>query len=139
MTKELTPLEALDRLYSFIGLENKNPIAYLIEQENLSGYKDIIETALKNYEDLTQFKMRTLTIDETKQLMEKHSVIIDSYQGIPNKLKALEIIKEKRVSACNCLMILNGRNDDLSFEDYNKLFLTDLTKEEYSLLKEVLL
>ena len=57
---------------------------------------------------------------------------------IEKELKALEIIKNKTNSACNCLMILKSRFDDLSYEDYTKLFITELAKEEYDLLKEIL-
>ena len=58
---------------------------------------------------------------------------------IENHLKALEIIKEKPTSAYNCIMILKVRTSNLSYEDYCKLYITDLTQEEYDLLKEILL
>ena len=57
---------------------------------------------------------------------------------IEKDLEVLEIIRNKPISASNCIMILKSRFDNLSYEDYTQLFLTDLTKEEYDLLKEVL-
>ena len=59
--------------------------------------------------------------------------------AIEKELKALEIINNKTISACNCLMILKSRFDNLSYKNYKELFITDLTQEEYDLLKEVLL
>ena len=74
----------------------------------------------------------------------KDNINVETVEGMPIKiieksLKALEIIKEKTTSACNCLMILKARTDNLDYYDYKKLFLTDLTQEEYDILKEVLL
>lgn len=66
------------------------------------------------------------------------SVIKQGLNVIEKELKALEIIKNKTISACNCLMILKSRFDNLSYQDYTKLFLTELPKEEYDLLKELI-
>ena len=55
------------------------------------------------------------------------------------KLKALEIIKKKRVHTRMIQMV----NDEFTYLDYNKQFARepseDLTQEEYQLSKEVLL
>ena len=50
MTKELTPLEALWRLYKYPSLADKNVVAYLLEQDNLVTYHSIVEKALKALE-----------------------------------------------------------------------------------------
>jgi len=60
-------------------------------------------------------------------------------EDIEKELKALEIIRKQTPDACNCLMILKIRKDDLSYEKYCELFLTELIQEEFELLKEGLL
>ena len=124
MSKQLTPLEALWKLYTYDDLKSRNPIAYLLEQENLSKYYKTIEKALK----------RLVIIDK---LNEKH------YEETQKKLKALEIIKEKVV----CMeVLLDASNVDEyntiigyhkthSYSNYNCAY---LTQEEFDLLKEVL-
>lgn len=53
--------------------------------------------------------------------------------AFPKELKALDIIKKKRVDVC---WIIEMKNKTL--EDYNGTHVYELTKEEYDLLKEVL-
>ena len=85
-------LEALNRLVDFYNLPSRNPIAYMLEQENLNEYANIIK----------------------------------------KELKALEIIKEKRV---NVRFLISCK----TLKEYNDVISDHLTKEEYDLLKEVLL
>ena len=102
----------------------------------------IIENALKDYEELKSKSImlygRTQGI--TQQIVE---TICKNYKDVKitdlETEKELKIIKEKTTSACNCLMILKARFDNLDYNNYKELFLTDLTKEEYDLLKGVLL
>lgn len=123
MTKQLTPLEALNKLIS------RHPFNY-------EEYK-IIETALKRLAYLD--KLAYLTDDDTSE--------------IEKKLKALEIIREKRLNA-EWLMESNTYKEYLEYaeDDYEENVVKGATadkeewfrkwvatQEEYDLLKEVLL
>lgn len=122
MSKELTPLEALERLYDYHNLPNRNVVAYLLEQENLPTYRKIIETALKELEVKREVIDYLLTGDDEK------------------KLKTLEIIKEKSVD-------IGFLQYSSTVDLYNHYIVehawtkhtSSLTQEEYDLLKEVLL
>ena len=99
--------------------------------ENRELYKDefeIIEKALKDYEKIKfeYSELRTYHYDLLKENERLHNQKV-------KKLKALEIIKEKKVNV-NC--IISG----WSLWKYNSYKThINLTKEEYELLKEVLL
>jgi hypothetical protein len=120
MSKELTPLKALEDLINFIG---SGEIADTHELcEYVAKRKDIVETALKRIpmleKELCFVKtMEDLTIEAIKD----------------KKLKALEIIKNKRVDFGYLII-----SDDL--KDFNEGLdrKWKLTQEEYDLLKEVL-
>lgn len=113
MSKELTPLEA------FYELGDNTPIT--------ETWK-IVETALKNYEELAQ----------------KYNELLYNYQELVNcglkseqkKIKTFEIIKEKNVD-------IRGIKETKDFNEYNVKFPTTLNEfleeQEYCLLKEVLL
>lgn len=117
MGKELTPLEALGRIIQYNDL--RNPV------RGQTHLIDIIETALKNNEHLEKEicfvkTMEDLTIEAMKD----------------KKLKALEIIKERKVDIHN---LLNSK----TVEQYNGYahwlgFNGNLTPKEYNLLREVL-
>ena len=104
-------------------------------------YLDIIETALKNYEELTNKPVMLYgsTHGHTKKLID---IICKNYKEVKitnledeKKLKVLEIIKEKKV---DCLLITISQ----TVMDYNDMCEEDnvnLTQEEYDLLKEVML
>lgn len=99
MSKELTPLEALEEIKSTWNCMNPN--------WSLAKYShfDIIETALKDY--------------------EKRLILAKEYQDINNvakRLKALEIIKRFNI-------VLDLHNALKPF----------ISKEEYDLLREILL
>ena len=128
MSKELTPLEALWKLYTYDDLKSRNPIAYLLEQENLSKYYKTIEKALK----------RLVIIDK---LNEKH------YEETQKKLKALEIIKEKNVFVWGFINRIKEIGiEELTYKFYKKYIgwfhsgynCESLTEAEFDLLKEVL-
>ena len=116
MTKEL---EAFEKIKKYLV----NLQFHFLEEE-----LDIIETALKNYEKLK---------NEYDKLESFHKLFIEKYNQLNiehrKKLKALEIIKEKKVNV-NC--IISG----WSLWKYNSYKThINLTKEEYELLKEVLI
>lgn len=146
MSKELTPLEALKRLYDFNDLPGRNMIAYLLEQENLPTYYKVIEKALKRLEDYESHTTFTMVnqinglADENKELRKRLNTMYElrnNFNLDQNKLKALEIIKEKKVDT----QLLDRGYVTCSF-DYNNEFddkKYHLTQEEYELLKEVLL
>ena len=99
----------------------------------------IIETALKRLEELDkhQLSIRSLTNEETKQLMEKHFVVINN-----NKQdEILRIIKEKRVDIRNFCVYLEVI-DNFDYESYiaiqsvSPISSKKLTQEEFDLLKE---
>lgn len=59
MNKELTPLEALDRLYNYPKLKYRNEIAYLLEKDNLPIFRKTIEKALKALEIIASISKQT--------------------------------------------------------------------------------
>ena len=113
MNEELTPLEAIFLLKS--NMTNAECIRF-------GEYVHIIETALKDYDEI-----------------KKEKLLLSAVRDLPNlfkKLKALEIIKEKGV---NIYFLKNTDNVD----EYNELIqphfgMKALTQEEYDLLKKVL-
>ena len=105
MSKELDALENIKHYDSRVGLHE-------------SDY-NIIETALKDYENL-KLKHRSM-----------QDAVLDDFK----KLKALEIIKEKRVNVQELYYSDN-------VEEYNEHISHSekpLTQAEFDLLKEVLL
>jgi len=145
MDKELTPLEALERLYRFNDLPSRNIVAYLLEQENLPTYRKIIETALKEKEqqdnvlktlkEVIEFSqmlphiepnkdngfdiMSAVSINIQRDIENKERELLRKWvldTCFPKELKVLEIIKKRE-----CLF--KG--------------LSETTQEEYDLLKEV--
>ncbi len=118
MSKELTPLQALEKLTNY----KCSCMSEKIECKN------IIETALKDYERLKTSYLEKILNEESKEYIYK-------------KLKALEIIKEKRVDVA--LLILCENAEDYNFQislinEDNENY-KELTQEEYELLVEVLL
>ena len=113
MSKELKALKRIENFMSQNAVHWKQDIA-------------MIETALKNYEELER----------------KHNELLYNYEELvhcglkseQNKLKALEIIKEKEV---NVFIFLHSGD----LETYNEMVEDNrkLTQEEYDILKEVLL
>jgi len=127
MSKELSPLEALNDLIDELECEHYG----LSENEWVVERKQIIETALiENDEaqrELTNLKKALLKGDITNKW-------VNDYANQKNKkLKAFEIIKEKRVNV-RCLMSGWKLGNYNSYKAHEKL-----TQEEYDLLKEVLL
>lgn len=110
MNKELTPLEALEIIYN--------------SQDIMGGHDSfwkayrIIENALKEYDGL-QFAFKITNRNEGKR--------------IHYKLKALEIIKNKRVNTQRLFQVNNA-------EEYNEIYSIGclLKQEEYELLREIL-
>ena len=125
MSKELTPLDALEEIKHTTDLYRPN---------ELNGYKeelDIIETALKDYQVLKN----KYDVLETEYCDQQRSML--KYDEVKDKkFKAFEIIKEKNVN----VFYLKNAN---SVEEYNigldlpKIW--QLTQEEFDLLEEVLL
>jgi hypothetical protein len=135
MTKELTPLEALERLKNTPTYDNS-----LVKDFHPSCC-EIIETTLKNYEELT-----SKPVILCRRTHESSQALIDTicknYKEVKvtnledeKKLKALEIVKEKKVDV---QMLIDRKN----LNEYNWCVHEQsraLTQEEYDLLKEVLL
>lgn len=115
MSKELTPLEALNIL---VGMAVVQQRAYTI--------KPIIEKALKETERLKTSYLENLLNEESKEYIYK-------------KLKVLEIVKEKKVDVDLLLKSLDSEMYNVVFENWNRPERNQLTQEEYELLKEVLL
>lgn len=68
-------------------------------------------------------------------LVELYGHFSFDFTIIEKELKALEIIKEKICLGGLCSALQETKN----FEDYKVSYFTQLTKEEYDLLKEVML
>ena len=145
MSKELTPLEALEKIKDIIredGEDIDNP-RFLVDELS------IIETALQdNYFykyminkicdfmglDINPFEDLVNTENEMINYIYENECFRVDVATNKNKLKAFEIIKKKRVNVH--LLILS---DSLEKYNFNLLPYRKLTQEEYDLLKEVLL
>ena len=117
MNKEMTPLQALKKIKQaryFVDFELDAKVS-----EDYKEELDIIETALKDYEK------------KTKLAKEYKDV-----NNVAKRLKALEIIKEKPVVALVDYKYTYEEWLELVDEREKDLF---RNKEEYDLLKEVLL
>lgn len=125
MTKELDALEVSKQLKDFVLEFVKNGL----DRRFIHGSFEIIETALKDYENLKL----------------KHKSMQDAVLDDFKKLKALEIIKEKQVNVDNFLRHIKKETDYKEYKRLCGLYKImvfsdkDLTQEEYDLLKEVLL
>ena len=127
MEKQLSPLEALEKIKDFIveltnvkGIrhtECPNTELWVIRNFNL----DIIETALKRQE-LLELDLR---------------IANNNLKYAEKKLKALEIIKEKQVD-CWALVRFDKNYRDLTDGDFGYISAIKLSQEEFDLLKEVL-
>lgn len=122
----------------------------------ISGALDIIEKELKEYQEIKEIAKRYNWDDITSEIFnvktdEKYRDLFNSaivnIQEDYRKARALEIVKEKRVDTRAFIEILE---DEWTWEQYmdeeddintgGHQFSRDrLTKEEYNLLKEVLL
>lgn len=110
MSKELTPLEALKNLTEYLTGDCRDCFEELT----------VIEIALKRLE----------TLEEEKQSFDRQ---------LEKKLKALEIIKEKRVDVSAMKHSIDVYDYNSGIENENDFENRLLTKKEYKLLKEVLL
>lgn len=149
MNKKLSPLEALEKLNHTICLNiNNKTLTFGIDKYDdcdckdiyeFSKCYDIIEKALKNYQELLErpYVLVVGTHGHAQALIDK----LNNYKDIKianiedgNKLKALEIIKNKDVNpidirCCDTIEQYNVK------ENGN----VPLIQEEFDLLKEVLL
>lgn len=112
MSKELSPLEALSKLYLAYGP------AHQITFKKRYKLKEIIKAALKDYEKKTKLAKEYADVD-----------------NVAKRLKALEIIKEKQVNV-QWIMVCDTYKD--YYKRFNEFFIEYLTQEEFDLLKEVL-
>lgn len=139
MSKEL---EALERLFCAGRLD----LDYVLNGKQNQDYK-IIETALKDYELMKHPKIiftdKKISDDDLEKLINQGIIVGNLEQSkieplfdneTQNKLKVLEIIKEKEVNVGLLSRCANA-------ERYNKGIcyeLRYLTQEEFDLLKEAL-
>lgn len=138
MSKELTPLKALNDLIDYLESEHLD----LSKEDHVVERKQIIEDALEDYEE-TKFLY--------EDLMEQYELVMDlieqyelKIKNKSKKLKALEIIKEKDVNIRALKSWNKTYKGKLNYQNYLGI-LEDcdlgekLTKEEFDILKEVLL
>ena len=140
MSKELEALEGLSELAITPDLKVLPKFDGWTRIEVMNRYKPIIETALK---ELNEYKsiLKDFGLENPQNLIDNLNIIKDS--KFHEKIKALEIVKDKQVEVCyfmNC-ETLEEYNDDVIAayayeEDAAKQRM--LTQEEYDLLKEVL-
>ena len=122
MSKELDRSEHLRLGIQYIN-QDKSP-AYISQYEEDIN---IIETALKKLEQPKEIVGTTTVSKATEECL------LNWCPEIKKKLKAFEIIKEKRVDVWVLAYAL-------TLKDYNEVNVyTKLTQEEFNLLKEVLL
>ena len=132
MSKELTPLKALNDLIDYLESEHLD----LSKEDHVVERKEIIETALEDYELMKQAKIivadKKINDDDLEKLKNQSIIVGNLEQSkieplfdeeTQKKLKALEIIKKY-----------------ICIKD-NKIYTKEweLTQEKYELLKEVLL
>ena len=142
MSKEL---EALDRLYCAGRLD----LDYVLNGKQNQDYK-IIETALKEYEFMKQTKIivsdKKISDGDLEKLINQGIIVGNLEQSkieplfdneTQNKLKALEIIKNKQVNVCYLFQCKSLRQYNFIYKGTNQSELC-LTQEEYDLLKEAL-
>lgn len=124
MSKELEALERIKHTSIVVekGDKVKPILPYIISELS------IIETALKDYERLKQ------CIDERGNLINECIEVVAE-----KKLKALEIIKEKVMPFVELVDRTNYKENCYRVYDNEGYEYTNITKEEYDLLKEVLL
>lgn len=84
----------------------------------------------KGLEALKVLVMSSTTIFNTKEQID------ESVKTIEQELKALEIIKEKPQAT---LWLIQHCDKEMEYEDILWLFKEDITKEQFDLLKEVML
>ena len=127
MIKQLSSLEALERIKNTQVKNATSPFDYVYIKDERKHELDIIETALKRLE----------SVDKVGEMF---------CCDVDKKLKALEIIKEKEINIQTFKKWIIDR--DWSYEDYlteiGDINVTDyyfskipLTQEEFDLLKEV--
>ena len=122
MSKELTPLEALEKVRN---------CTYPFASDNQKAF-DVIETALKNYEDLQKvlddFGIHNIQnlIDTLKNISFLETELLGQSQELNVKNKALEIIKKHKLL-----------NYVLKNQKCANMY--HLSKEEIDSLKEILL
>ena len=121
MSKELTPLEAVEELK-----QNNKVGSHLFDDELL----DIVETALKDYEHLYQLwnckDSDTMIIQTTKTIHDENN----------KKLQALEIIKDNKINELE-LVWYNGMWFVFA-PNCPRAIMYGTRKEDYDLLKEAL-
>lgn len=128
MSKEL---EAFYELFSVYFDNEVIKAKHGVTEESAKERYDIIETALKDYEQLKSRENNVLPIDEFIGDLGEHT-----RDEVAMKLKALEIIKDKIMPLVN---LDDGELCECHYRVYdNELYgHTELTKEEYDLLKEI--
>ena len=116
--------KALQRLES---IDNANPSEALKCLEK-------VNVCLETKEDYSNWEKQYNTIKQALLKAQEPKQYVDELKLVENKLKALEIIKEKNVDV-HWIKIIN------ELEAYNEdknSWEKELTEEEFSLLKEVL-
>ena len=134
--KELSPLEALEKIKESphrVFLENDE---YRYVGDIYKNEIDIIETALKEYEELKFQK-------ERNNELQKHSISlgikIGEVEEIGKKLKALEIIKETPEFAWYVKSYENAYEMITDVKGFRVKNSVEELQEMFDLLKEVLL
>ena len=121
--KTMTPEEALNNL---------TQLAYYYADDdehilnNAKGYYELIETALKRLEEYDK--------TEYSALIESHKKLLKEKSANEKSLKALEIIKEKKVDVYH----IQATNKVGEYNFWRLRTSKRLKKKEYDLLKEVL-
>ena len=147
MSKELTPLEALNEIKNIktLSVPERKVVTF---QEKYKEELDIIETALKEYEklkkevnEISDFGLKAYRVELEKQINsnKKYRTTNKRLRVKNQKLyEILRIIKEKHVDCFKLIAIFRTSNN---IEHYNQNYGSNwqLTQEEYDLLKEVLI
>lgn len=139
-------LEALNRICEHLDLDDE----YFYSKNGEKADYKIIETALKDYELIKQPKIivvdKKISDDDLEKLINQGIIVGNLEQSkieplfdneTQNKLKALEVIKNKQVNVRYLFQCKSLRDYNFVYKGTKQSNLC-LTKEEYELLKEAL-
>lgn len=136
MSKGLEALKEIKNIEVEIGNNHDSAVKIFELSDDYDECLCIIEKELKRLEEYDK--------TEYSALIERHKELLKEKKANEKKLKALEIIKEKRVEVGELCEGCNNLNDYnkgvcLTYPQESDWANYMLTKEEYDLLKEVLL
>ena len=144
MSKELTPLEALEKLVNYILLDEEQGYMDKEEADNVREDKAIVEKELKEYQEIKEIMRNHHCEDRFElncKLCDYEEMLFDSEEN-KKKLKVLEIIKRLPLDYIKDLIMFVRSFPEDTFGDFISWGGDEtpilINQEEYDLLKEIL-